>query len=190
MPIEFDKKAKRYRDSRGRFVSRQSVRDAVDNAGKAFKREAGKMAEQLDRGEITGGEWRNDMAALVKRHLIVTSSIGKGGHKQMTRSDWGSVGGNIRREQHYLAKFADELDRLSPRQIAARARQYAGAGHIAFERMTERLQMGKEAKRFLHASESCSGCLSYAGRWMPVAEMPSIGSLKCRHRCRCHIEYR
>ena len=31
---------------------------------------------------------------------------------------------------------------------------------------------------------------AYAYRWMPINEMPRIGSLNCGSWCRCYLEYR
>lgn len=47
-----------------------------------------------------------------------------------------------------------------------------------------------QARRTRRATESCPACVQYSGYWMPIAEMPSIGSLDCGTRCRCYIEYR
>ena len=47
-----------------------------------------------------------------------------------------------------------------------------------------------EAKRIRRASESCPGCLIYAGRWIPIGMMPPIGSLDCGSHCRCYLIYR
>ena len=192
--MTFDKKARRFRDAKGRFVTKQSVRDVVMKAGDVFRRKAKGFAEDLNEGRISHGEWKRKMSGLVKDNLIFSASIGRGGRKQMTKSDWGKVGSDIKREYRYLNKFAKATERLSPLQIAARARQYAHAGFIAFSRTLAQTETAynraTEAIRYRHASESCSGCRSYSGRWMPVAEMPEIGSLQCGHRCRCHIEYR
>lgn len=47
-----------------------------------------------------------------------------------------------------------------------------------------------QARRTRRATESCPSCVQYSGYWMPISEMPSIGSLDCGARCRCYIEYR
>ncbi len=40
------------------------------------------------------------------------------------------------------------------------------------------------------AGESCPDCIFFSDRWMPIGEMPELGSLQCRHHCKCVIEYR
>lgn len=47
-----------------------------------------------------------------------------------------------------------------------------------------------QARRTRRASESCVDCVAAAGYWLPIAEMPAIGSLRCGSRCKCYIEYR
>lgn len=192
MEIRFDKKTGRFRDSSGRFVSDQSVRDAINKVGDAFKREAGRYTKGLKEGRISKTEWANKMTALVKNNLVVTAAIGRGGHKQMSKRDWGRTGAAVKREYRYLRGFSDVVNKLSPAQAVARARSYAQAGFIAFSQESQRARAvhASEAKRNLHASESCEGCRSLAGEWVLVGEMPPIGSQECGHRCRCSISYR
>jgi hypothetical protein len=40
------------------------------------------------------------------------------------------------------------------------------------------------------AGESCPDCIFFSDRWMPIGEMPELGSLQCRHYCKCVIEYK
>lgn len=192
MKITFDKKTGRFRGSNGRFVTERSVRDTINKLGDTFKSEAGKASKAFNEGKISREVWANKMAGLIKNNIVVSASIGRGGHKQMTRSDWGRSGAAIKREYKYLRRFAGSLNKLSPAQIVARSRQYAQAGFVEYSRATQEMKKhsATEAKRNLHASESCRGCLSLAGEWMPIDEMPLIGSQQCGHRCRCSISYR
>lgn len=194
MPILFDKPSRRFRDEKtGRFVTRESVRETINRTGDGFRQKAGKLATRLSDGKISKAKWEREMRQLVKENIIGTASIGKGGRKQMTPADWGRAGSAIKREYQYLANFAKQTSRLSPEQITARSRQYANAGHVAFSQtlMKSQSEIFTEAKRSLHAKETCEGCRPLAGRWMPIAEMPSIGDVSpCLSRCRCSVEYR
>jgi len=194
MSIVFDKPARRYRDEKtGKFVTRKSVRETINRTGDGFRQKAGKLATRLSDGKISKVKWEREMRQLIKENIIGTASIGKGGRKQITFADWGKAGSAIKKEYQYLANFAKQTDRLSPLQIIARSRQYANAGHVAFSQtlMKSQSEIYTEAKRSLHASESCSGCSSIAGEWMPVDELPKIGDVSpCLSRCRCSIEFR
>ncbi len=194
MPIIFDKPARRFRDEKtGRFVTRDSVRETINRTTDGFRQKASKLADKLNNGKISKVKWEREMRALVKENIIGTASIGKGGRNQMTPADWGRAGSAIKREYRYLANFAKQTSRLSPAQIHARSRQYANAGHVAFSQtlMKSQSEIFTEAKRSLHAKETCEGCRPLAGRWMPIAEMAPIGSVSpCLVRCKCSIEYR
>src|SRR5437868_5542047 len=192
--MEFDERSRRYRDPEtGRFVSKETVRRAAMDAEERFKAEASKHASRLETGAISAAVFTTAMALLVKSNLVVMSAIGKGGWRQMSRSDWGSVGAAVKREYGYLRKFAGQLDRLSAPQINARARMYANAGYVAFSGfLTRTFAVGAytQARRTLHAAESCSGCESFAGEWMPIGELPEIGTQECGSRCKCSVDYR
>ncbi len=194
MPIIFDKPARRYRDAKtGKFVTRESVRETINRTGDGFRQKAGKLATRLSDGKISKVKWQREMRQLIKENIIGTASIGKGGRLQMTFADWGRAGSAIKREYRYLAGFAKATSRLSPLQITARARQYANAGHVAFSQtlMKSQSEVFTEAKRSLHAKETCDGCRPLAGRWMPVEDMPDIGDVApCYSRCRCSVEFR
>ena len=98
-------------------------------------------------------------------------------------------------------KFADEFSESirmkkagSFSKIRARAKSYLMAASVTYSQIEQDVRglmgMQTEAKRIRRAAESCRGCIEYSYRWMPIAELPPIGSLQCRQHCRCFVIYR
>lgn len=94
------------------------------------------MAEQLYTGEITIGQWQEQMKAEIRQLHTSTGAIGKGGWEEMTSQDWGRLGPRLKAEYKWLARFADYVsenrDTVSLQYIQNRARLYGhGAAHSA-----------------------------------------------------------
>lgn len=72
----------------------------------------------------------------IKSTFIQESILGKGGRDNMTPSDWGSVGRQLRDQYDYLEGFREDIeaDLLSEAQISSRSHLYFLASKGAFER--------------------------------------------------------
>lgn len=171
MPYRWDSAAKRYRDERGRFLSREAAlsfaNDVVANAGDAVTALARLVAE----GNISPADWRERMRHEIKISYIQQYVSSKGGVSQMTQRDWGSIGGMLREQYRYLDGFVDAVATadppLSEGYIAARARMYTNSSREAHERGHAR------------------------GRGLPDGALPAWpgdGSTECLSNCKCHWE--
>lgn len=171
MPYRWDGTARRYRDERGRFLSRDTAitlhDTAITNAGDAVTRLAGLVAN----GQISPADWRERMRHEIKIAYIQQYVAARGGVSQMTQRDWGSIGGMIREQYRYLDGFVDAIANadppLSEGYIAARARMYTNSTREGSERGHAR------------------------GRGLPNGALPAWpadGSTACLSNDRCHWE--
>lgn len=171
MTYRWDANVRRYRDERGRFLSRDSAltlhNQAIARAGDAVTTLAGLVSS----GQISPADWRERMRQEIKIAYIQQYLAARGGATQMTQRDWGSIGGMIADQYRYLDGFVDAIagadPPLSEGYIAARARMYANSAREASERAHAR------------------------GRGLPNGSLPAWpgdGSTQCLSNCKCHWE--
>jgi hypothetical protein len=154
------------------------------------------QAERLAAGEITQREFQVAMQKeIVKAESAMVASA-VGGLKQMKQPEWQKVAIQIRQQQGSLMGFGKDIvtSRLSPAQIAARARLYARAIYAThMNEMTDfKKSMGARfARRILHQGAiHCEECPDLAARgWVPIEDLVPIGDTPCIVNCRCAIEY-
>lgn len=195
--------AGRYIGPNGRFVSNASVRLEVDVAAQAASRNMQTISERLQAGDITVKEWQAGMMGEIKSLHTAEAAAARGGWDQMSQSDWGWTGREIRRQYDYLDRFAKEIESgkqpLNGR-LLVRAGMYGQAGRGTFEEMQRRYQRQRGAtqeRRVLGIAEHCTaaggapGCFDLASKgWQPIGTLPRIGAATCRTHCKCHFEYR
>lgn len=92
----------------------------------------------------------------------------------------------------------------TPASAFNRSRAYLRSLYITFQTLWHRAHIAAgytHARRILTPAEHCRdkvtesgilhGCLETAARgWIPILEMPPIGSLVCKQFCKCWMEYR
>lgn len=202
MPDDFDAKL-RYFISQGRRRTRAELRKAIDTLTEAVATEAKHYAAQLAAGEITLDVFYASMGELLKSAHIVASTVGRGGIARMTTADWSRVAAKIEWQYGYLKRFGRKIadDVLKGPASANRAAAYSSALHVSYynsvyadqtDRPTDvpRDKNGKEilVRRDLNAAESCPDCVAVAGDgWIPVDEMPLLGTLECQDFCKCDL---
>jgi hypothetical protein len=156
--------AHRYRSTvTGRFLS-----PTTDAALRAEFVEARKVAitnlgKGLGDGSLTVNEFRRAFRDEIESLNGVEYMFGRGGRKAMTQEDRHALSALIGREWAHADNFVIQAAAggLTPRQIEARAAQYAAAGHKSAEH-------GRMA--------------SYVGFRAPA--MPGVGTI-CRSSCKC-----
>lgn len=196
--FSYDQSSARYRNNEtGQYVSVTEVRAAVDtvidNSGEAVTT----LSQRLITGDITLSEWRDGLAATLKALHVAAGVAASGGFASTSASDYGFIGSQIKKQYEYLNGFASDI--ASGKQaldgsLLARAEMYAESARGTFSEVELRANVNAGntlAKRVLGNSNSCGGCVDAAGQgWMPIDEMPPIGSLQCLSRCHCSIVYR
>jgi hypothetical protein len=136
----WDVKAVRYRAPSGRFVKRSDVL-------KAFRRgtEAGQRRAQLLNGLASSDVtlWQQALREQVKLAHLQAAALGKGGVKQLTQSDYGRLGAELKYQYQRLDLFAQaiargEIDTSSPK-FAARVNAYFNAAQKTYWTTTARV---------------------------------------------------
>ncbi len=150
-------------------------------------------------------QWREAMEKLAENSHILFGAIALGSIAAAVRAS--TVKRRIERDHKALKRFAAALrSRQMPTQQMAnnRVRAYLRSFSVTYAVLDQQvhIQAGyTEAKRVVTAAEHCrnslapggviEGCLEAAHRsWMPIQEMPPIGTLTCKQFCKCFIIYR
>ena len=193
----FDRSTGRYRDERGRFLSRKAVNAIVDKRIEKLATKLRRYTRMMTDGNINFDQWQESVREAIKAAHIQNAIIGKGGRDNMTASDFGKVGQRLRQEYSYLQGFARDLleQKISTPMALARISLYAESTRGSYWQGSELRQQERGyslMRRVLDPmAEHCDDCIRYAR-----AGIVSIGSLPlpgqrcaCRARCRCSVEY-
>jgi len=193
----FDRGTGRYRDKRGRFLSRKAVQAIVDKRIEKLATKLRRYTQMLSDGNLTLDQWQASVRESIKTVHIQNAIIGKGGRDNMTASDYGKIGQRLRQEYAYLQGFASDLleQRASLPMALARVGLYAESSRGSYWQGTELRQQEQGyslMRRILDPqAQHCDDCVRYAR-----AGLVAIGSLplpgqrcECRARCRCSVEY-
>jgi hypothetical protein len=188
-----------YNPETGRFLSRTQALGYVERSLEATASATDLLADYVANEMISVADWRLLMRQEIKSEYIRQACLGRGGRAQMTFSDWGVVGSQIKDQYRYLDDFARQIadGKLSEAQISSRSRMYVNAAREAFESMQERMATAagydEEVWVVNHALENCPDCLDFeAMGWQPVGTFPTPGdgSTQCLTNCGCTKEYR
>lgn len=195
----------RYINRAGQYVKRSVVMLALNQRVNASGQSVIEITKQLQAGELSVAEWRQAMAREIKIMHTSAAALARGGWDQMSQSDWGYVGSEVRKQLEFLNGFVNDIQAgkygFPPNGRAiARARMYASAGRGMYQQMRRRMARNKgaaEERRVLGAAEHCStvgdleGCIELSSKgWQPMDTLPRIGQSPCRTHCQCHFEWR
>lgn len=190
--------ASRYiRRSTGQFVTRATVRRALERALVNAKLEMRGLSQSLAAREISIATWQLGMAEGLRATHLYAAAIARGGFAQLTAEDYGRVGTLLRSRFLFLNRFAGQLEDglLLDGRFLQRAGMYIDAARTAFQH-AERAEMQEnqgmtEERNVLSDAEHCDGCLDATDEgWVPIGELPDIGARDCLTNCQCEIEYR
>lgn len=195
---EWDARLGRYRDvTTGRIVSNAQVRAALDQVVLQANARVARVTDELIRGKVSLAEWQMEMARQLKLYHTASAALANGGWAQMTPSDWGRVGAELRTQYQYLQRMAWDIQsgRLPlTRRAILRSQLYTEAmrGTFESERRRRALRKGaREERRVLGVADHCGDCVEYEARgWRPINTLPKIGDSICGARCHCSFEYR
>jgi hypothetical protein len=189
--------AGRFRDARGRFLSSEQVRRAIDATLRNHTNAVAALTDLLRQRALTLPEWERRMRLEVKNVHIYSALAAKGGRAQLTPQDYGRIGAVVKRQYKYLSGFAADISNGTAGNVIGRAKLYAQAGRGTHEkvRQTEMKRRGfDEELNVLAPSEHCDGagsCVEQTDKgWVPVGSLVPIGGRLCVVNCRCHIRYR
>lgn len=195
---QWDERSQRYVNAVSKkFVSRDTVRQALDIALDRSRNEVTRLSRALVNGQINLATWQTSIASEIKSMHLASASLAKGGWAQMTQSDFGRTGQIVRQEYGHLARFAQDIKegrQLLDGSLLRRANMYALSPTGTYEEVARRnmLSSGKlEEKRVLGGADHCADCVRLAdGEWHPIGSLPRIGQSVCMTNCRCRFVYR
>jgi hypothetical protein len=149
------------------------------------------LTDSLYNGNINIAQWQAGVAQELKDAHLAQAMFGVGGKHNMTFVEYGRVGGTLRDEYRYLARFADDIaaGRQSRAQALARIKQYGNATQQSYWREWSLKEDYIWWRR--NASESCGDCVDlesnnpYTASSLPT--YPGAGSTRCRGNCKCTL---
>jgi len=164
-PWRWDDTVNRYRDPQGRFISGKKLINIRDEFTARRMDAVNDLAEQMATDKLNLQQWTLNMRQEIKRTYLAEYEAGIGGRNMMTQSDFGRVGGMLKRQYEYLNNFAEEVrqGKLSVAQIKLRARMYIDSATQSFER---------------------SRSISQGVPDLP--QYPGDGKTVCRSNCKCN----
>ena len=188
--------AQRYVGPDGRFVSRQVVIDGLDYALDSAKLRGRALSAQLRSGTITLVDWEQGMRQVVKEVHLYSAATARGGWAQMSYTDFGNMGPQLRYQYGKLANFAREIQSGYPLdgRFMQRTELYLLSGRSSFHLQDERVQreagMTQERNQ-LASGDNCYGCVTETRRgWVAIGTLVPPGRRTCLGRCKCIVQYR
>ncbi len=105
----YDRNTGRYRDEKGKFLSKAAVEALVDGRINKLGTMLKRFTNMLIDGNITLDIWQSSVREAIKAAHIQAAIIGNGGKSQMGNADYGRIGQKLRQEYSYLQAFASDL---------------------------------------------------------------------------------
>jgi hypothetical protein len=194
----YDRNTGRYRDEKGKFLSKAAVEALVDGRINKLGTMLKRFTNMLIDGNITLDIWQSSVREAIKAAHIQAAIIGNGGKSQMGNADYGRIGQKLRQEYSYLQAFASDLlgQRISRPMALARIGLYASSVRASYWEGVS-IRNEKEGlslmRRILDPqAQHCDDCRNYAARGLvPIGSLPLPGQrCACRARCKCRVEYK
>ncbi len=176
-------------------VSMITIRDTLARLQTYTGVQMAKAAERFFAGLTSFEVWRTQMTEMIASSHILAAALAVGSvHAAIANP---KTSENIARQQRFAVGMGDDIAMakkgMTLQRVKARARSYAAAVGVTFATIEQDLRatlgIDQFAYRNLTATESCDGCQAWAGQWIPIDDMPEIGSLDCGQYCKCIIEY-
>ena len=193
----YDRLSGRYRDEKGRFLSKASVGKLVDGRIDKLETQLKRFTRMLGDGSITLDQWQGSIREAIKAAHIQAATIGYGGRAKMGSAEYGRIGQRLRSEYTYLQGFVSDLldGRISAPMATARIGLYAQSVRGSYWQGTEMREQQRGfslMQRILDSQAAhCQDCLGYSARGIvPIGSLPLPGQrCACRARCRCSVRY-
>jgi hypothetical protein len=193
----YDRKVGRYRDERGRFLSKDAVGKLVDGRIEKLDAQLKRFTRMLLDNSITLEQWQGSVREAIKSAHIQAATIGHGGRDSMGSSEYGRIGQKLRSEYGYLQGFVRDLldGRLSAPMAIARIGLYAQSVRGSYwegTQMREQERGFSLMRRVLDSqAQHCQDCIDYAARGVvSIGTLPMPGQrCACMMRCKCSVVY-
>jgi hypothetical protein len=157
------------------------------------------MGQQVARGTVELSEFHLAMRTEIKSSLINNVAAAKGGYAQLSQSDYGRIGNEVKRQYRFLDNFVTELYsgggvKPGSQGFLARVQLYFNTSrtfYYKFDREAQEEAGMSEERNLLHPAEHCDECLAMTDMgWVPLGTLVPIGERECVGNDRCTMEYR
>lgn len=195
--MRWDEQRRRYVDERGRVISPREVRRRIERYIESEQEEVRSRALEVLHGASLA-LFFHYMSAKIRVWHSAAGVMAYGGEREMTRERWARVENKIQSELSYLASFEAEIQRRAfeaevTEALASRAAMYVESTYATYENNVVAREWDEGATLGRRVCEeddaSCEECVAAADTYfVPLSEIPEIGSLRCLTNCRCHIE--
>lgn len=196
----YDTKRRLYVDANGVRLTDREIREALDEYINSVQEGMTERVIEYTAGGITANQLFRFLEDEVTALHGASGSIAYGGLAQMDAEKWGRIERRVVTELGYLSQFradvqqAAQAGELSAEGIANRAGLYGEAAYSEWlNQVIEReMDSGVTLGRRICEQDgaSCDECIEAATEdFIPLDEIPEIGSLQCINNCRCEIEF-
>lgn len=157
------------------------------------------LSRQLQNGDITLAEWQAAMRDYLRAEYITAMELAKGGRGNITQSDWGFVGSELKKQYQYLDGFANDIANnpdkwLNGNSLFERMRLYSDSAYTSLADMIQREMLAAgftEEINELGDADHCEECLQETAKgWSPIGSLIPIGDRICIVKCKCSMKYR
>jgi len=191
----------RYRGSNGRIIRNTVVLEVLERAITANRRSMRNLSRQLVGGELTLAEWQMGMAKGLKDIHLASAALAKGGWGNLSQSDMGYIGSQVKAQLRFLGNFALQIaDGTQPLlradgqingQFLVRTDLYAQSGITTYHNIRRREARNRNwnrEQRILDPTvkKHCNCCIAQANRGpSPIGSLLPIGACDCATNDRC-----
>lgn len=199
--MRFDSRRRRYVSESGRVLSPSAVRKQVTQYVDQEVNWARTEANKLLTGLVDEFSFFSRMEAKIEAWHKVTGVIAYGGRAQMDSERWARLDRIVESERGFLAGFRNDMAQATvtksseiPDGIVNRAGMYPNAAYSTYENQVLQREADHGVtfgRRVCEADgSSCESCVEAAtDEFIPLDDIPDIGSLDCLNNCRCEIEF-
>lgn len=159
----YDKATKTYIDANGRRMSQATLTSVRDAYLSSMADLIESYVNNLASGTWTISTFETEMRNRLKNAYVAEYTLGKGGFEQMTPSDYGRVGAQLKKQYKYLRTYLEDV--AAGRESVGNARQ--------------------RANNFLGSARQAFG-RGRAGAWdITLPYYPGDGGTECGGNCKC-----
>lgn len=204
--FRYDPASKRYRWREGAGKNQFAPKAAVLERTRAYvvsqSNELVRLADRLDAGDITLGQFQRDAALALKQIHVSQAFLAAGGHENLNDADWLSVGRTLKKH-YYDGKEGDRKfgikwlaqdikdGKVSLAQLRNRLKQFAASGKETYWRISAEKSGKPYAMRLLGDAEHCEQCPKYAA--LPPQSIADVvlptQKCDCRSNCKCQLVF-
>ena len=186
-----------YLTRRGQRVPWHKVRSIMLRVTQQAENEILFIADEVRAGRMLVGVAQTEVQQRLKTIHLAAMALAKGGWAQLAPTDYGRIGGILKREFGYLNKLFVGIGEGTVKQdggLTRRLSLYARAARNTYFRGVRDTYAKKgfdQGRSKLRPAEHCSDCVDQdALGWQAIDKLVPIGERKCTRNCKCVVYFR